>query len=125
MQNIQKYLDEGKNILFVKESCTYCSATKKLASKLEAAGIVEPFQIFTLHEDFEQAEITDLLKNYGWEPKDTNDLVALPQVYIQGEYIGSNNKFYDSKYNLGDENNQIEVGGKLIETPNKINPMNF
>lgn len=125
MNKMEKALANQENILFVKESCAFCSTTKKLASKLEETKILKPFEIFTLDIDFSLVELKNLLKNYGWKPTDSSDLVSLPQIYIQGEYIGGNNDFYKSKYNEGDENNQIEVDGKLIKTPNKINPMNF
>ncbi|NJK71138.1 MAG: hypothetical protein HC932_02665 [Thermales bacterium] len=75
--------------------------------------------------DFSLVELKNLLENYDWEPTDSSDLVSLPQIYIQGEYIGGNNDFYKSKYNEGDEDNQIEVDGKLIKTPNKIKPNEF
>lgn len=122
MQTIAK----TENVIFFKVGCPFCKAAQLLFDKLRETGIIDSYLIYNLDQDFSNADLTELVKSYGWEPDGYQEVCTKPQIFIQVEYVGGNYELYRSKWNRGlDGSGKLVVNGREIATPNQINPMKF
>jgi glutaredoxin-related protein len=89
--------------LFFKYGCKYSKAAMELLQKLKETGVIDSFELLILGDHYDEKGITTLCEDYGIHPSGYNTKVTIPQVFMKGEYIGGNDKFYGSRWNTGDE----------------------
>lgn len=89
--------------LFFKYGCKYSKAAMELLNKLKETGVIEDYELNILGEDYDEKSVTLLCGDYGVTPTGYNTKVSIPQIIMKGEFIGGNDKFYGSRWNLGDE----------------------
>ncbi len=104
---------KNKNVMFAKNNCPFCNASKSLFDKLVDLNCIDHYEILTLNRDIDDQTLTHLVATYGWQPDSNQHTCSKPQIFIQGEYIGGNFEFYNSKWNTGKD------------FPNIKNPMRF
>jgi glutaredoxin-related protein len=54
-----------------------------------------------------------LVSDSGWQPDGSQYVATKPQIFVDGQYIGGNFEFYNSKWNVGEN------------MPNLMNPLRF
>jgi glutaredoxin len=110
-----------QNVFFIKESCPFCTASLKLAEVLKEIGIFTEYRVYELKKDFQKIELEQFFDEIDQNIKH----ITFPQIFINGLYIGTNNDFYNSIWNLGNEEKLILIGDKKIPAPRKFNPMDI
>jgi len=128
MLNIDQLKDIAKNenVIFYKPGCPFCKASEELFRELVEVGAIEEYSVYQLGEDFNNEELTDLVKEFGWKPDGYQEVASKPQIFIEGQYIGGNRELYISKWNIGEgETSKIKVGDEEIDALNLPNPMRF
>lgn len=88
-------------IIFAKESCRFCDASKILFEELKKQEIINNFTIRMLDEDFDNETLCQLVMNNGWLADGGQQYPSKPQIFMKGEYIGGNFEFYKSHWNVG------------------------
>jgi glutaredoxin len=126
LQDLQK-LSTSDNLLLYKPGCPFCKATEELFEKLIELGIVSGFTVKYLGDDFDNETLLELVSGYGWEPKSEGQFPSKPQIFInqggKSEHFAGNDKFYQSRWNLGDnESGEISLNGAVYKTPKLGNP---
>ena len=113
---------KNENVIFYKLGCPFCVAAENLFKKLVELSIIPNYNIYLLSSDFNNQDLTNLVKEYGWEPDGYQEVCTKPQIFINGKYIGGNRELYLSKWNLGEDNT-----GKIRDkdAPKMTNPMRF
>ena len=116
-----------ENVIFYKVGCPFCQASENLFKQLQTNGIIDTFSMYYLQQDFSDEQLTELVKQFGWEPVAQYQLnCTKPQIFIKGEYIGGNFELHKSKWNVGTDNDgKILVNDQLKDTPMLKNPMRF
>jgi glutaredoxin len=109
MQEIAK----TQNVAFFKSNCPFCAASQILITTLLESKILDSFEIYMLNTDFDNKTLTDLVINSGWQPDGVQSIATKPQIFLEGQYIGGNFEFYNSKWNVGEN------------MPGLKNPMRF
>jgi glutaredoxin len=109
MQAIAK----SKNVIFYKQNCPFCTASQKLINQLLESKILDHFEVYILDKDFDNDSLGELAISIGWVPDGGQSYPSKPQIFVQGEYIGGNFEFYNSRWNVGQN------------MPNLKNPMRF
>ena len=114
------------NIIFYKLHCNFCDSSKMLLDMLVEAGIIDKYHALLVGEDYDERDLTELVKIYGWEPDGYQLIATKPQIFLGGGYVGGNSELYQSKWNLGDNGSGIlKTGDKEYKTPQKRNPRGF
>lgn len=119
---IQKILTE-KNILFYKPGCPYCEASQRLMEALIESEIIQEYSVYYVHPsgDLTNDVLKETVSELGWSGSQRN-YPTKPQVFVHGEYVGGNDDFYNSKWNIGFQG-MIQVEGEKRETPELNNPL--
>jgi glutaredoxin len=115
MFNLQQMQEiaNTKNVIFGKDSCRFCSSALILINRLVELKILNNFVYYHQGQEFDDAELKQLLLNNNWQPDGFPAHPTKPQIFIQGQYIGGNFEFYKSQWNVGEN------------MPNLVNPMRF
>jgi glutaredoxin len=126
LQELQR-LAATDNLILYKPYCPYCKATEELFEVLVQKGLIKGYTIKYLGEDFDNQTLLELVTEHGWQPSFEGQFPSKPQIFIneagETEYFGGNDKFYDSRWNLGDgESGEIEIDGVKYPTPRLDNP---
>ncbi len=115
---------QTENVIFYKHDCPFCIASEKLMTELVARNILDSFSMYYLDEDFDNQLLTDLVKEFGWQPGSHQQYCSKPQIFVNGEFVGGNRELHKSKWNQGTDNSgKLEVKGEIKETPVFKNPM--
>jgi len=88
-------------LAMLKPGCPFCIASKSLIKALADTGIITNFLIVTLGTDFDNETLLEVSSHFGWQSEGYKNYPSKPQVFIDGEYIGGNSEFYQSKWNVG------------------------
>ena len=107
-------ITKTENVIFYKLNCPFCVATENL--------FISNYKVYFLGADFNNQDLTELVKEQGWKPDDYQEVGTKPQIFINGEYVGGNNELYLSKWNLGEQSTG-KIGDK--DAPKMTNPMRF
>ena len=101
IQEMQQIIN-NQNVIFNKSNCPFCIASQNLFEHMINSGYLDNYKIYTLNEDFDNQTLTDLVSFYGWQPDGVQGFCSKPQIFVQGQYIGGNFEFYNSKWNVGE-----------------------
>ena len=128
--NELKRISEKQNVIFYKPFCPFCKAAEDLMKKLKEIGIINEYKVYILDKDFDNETLKNLVLEYKWKPERHQEYPTKPQIFMnisgKAEYIGGNKEFYNSKWNLGENNSkQIKIKNLSYNTPNLKNPMRF
>lgn len=113
ISDIKNLIEDSQTVVIFKHGCPFCKASTTLLDKLNEDGVISDYTVYYSGEDISNEDLTELVKEYGWEPDGTQLVASKPQIFIKGQYVGGNFEFYKSEWNLGE--------GK----PNLENPMRF
>ena len=115
-------LSKTENVIFYKPNCPFCVATENLFKKLLENSIITNYKVYFLGADFNNQDLTELVKEHGWEPDGYQEVCTKPQIFINGKYVSGNHELYLSKWNLGEQSTG-KIGDK--DAPKMTNPMRF
>lgn len=90
-----------KNVIFFKPFCPYCIAAQFLLDRLVKDQKIQSYQVIMLGNDFDNDTLLELMQTKDWKPTSRGNYPTKPQIFIEGEYIGGNQEFYHSKWNIG------------------------
>lgn len=113
---------ENENVIFYKPGCPFCVAAEKLIKELVELKIISDYKVYFLGIDFDNRNLTDLVKEHGWKTDAVQEFCTKPQIFFKNEYIGGNFEFYKSRWNLGEKETGL-INDKIA--PQKTNPMRF
>ncbi len=126
LQDLQE-LAGKENLILFKQGCPYCKASEELLEKLVEEKVLDGYTVKYLGEDFDNETLLELVTEYGFVPSYEGQHPSKPQIFINEagstEYFGGNDKFYESRWNLGDDwSGEIRFDGRNYQTPNLENP---
>lgn len=125
------------NVMFFKSGCPFCEAAETLAKELVSREIISSYKVLLLDQDFSNQDLTDLVREFGWEPLYNQEFCTKPQIFILGQYIGGNREFYQSRWNTGDQEGMVYLPQVVVDpqapqtestakpAPKLTNPMRF
>jgi glutaredoxin len=126
MTTAQAWIDKisQENIIFYKPDCEYCAASKDLFDRLIDDEIMDNYSIYYVHrdQDISNMDLKEVVQHFGWEAQDEDAIPSRPQIFIDGQLIGGNEDFYNSRWNLGDVDGIITVNDQEKPAPQLKNP---